>query len=121
MPALDPSQQQQQQQMDKGANSPDFVKKLFTMLEEQEYENIVRWNSLGDSFIVLDVCRPHAGRIRDESLQGSGRCCCIETVLLTSRPMNSQKRSSRAISSIPTLPHSSDSSISMDICYLERC
>lgn len=39
-----------------GANgNRDFVQKLFRMLEEPSYKNIVRWSDTGDSFVVLDV------------------------------------------------------------------
>ncbi|CAD8083022.1 unnamed protein product [Paramecium sonneborni] len=31
-----------------------FLKLLYKILENQEYENIIRWNDLGDKFIILD-------------------------------------------------------------------
>jgi osomolarity two-component system response regulator SKN7 len=37
------------------SGSTDFVKKLFLMLEDNSYENIVRWTHKGDSFVVLDT------------------------------------------------------------------
>lgn len=35
-------------------NSSDFVRKLYKMLEDPTYENIVRWGEGGDSFVVLE-------------------------------------------------------------------
>ncbi|KAE8449993.1 hypothetical protein EG329_007132 [Mollisiaceae sp. DMI_Dod_QoI] len=48
--------------MDKGGdmagqaanNSSDFVRKLYKMLEDPAYENIVRWGEGGESFVVLE-------------------------------------------------------------------
>ncbi|CDR46582.1 CYFA0S24e00474g1_1 [Cyberlindnera fabianii] len=37
------------------SGSTDFVKKLFLMLEDNSYENIVRWTPSGESFVVLDT------------------------------------------------------------------
>lgn len=37
------------------SGSTDFVKKLFLMLEDNSYDQIVRWTSKGDSFVVLDT------------------------------------------------------------------
>lgn len=37
------------------SGSTDFVKKLFLMLEDNSYENIVRWSKGGNSFVVLDT------------------------------------------------------------------
>ncbi|KAK5162603.1 hypothetical protein LTR04_003300 [Oleoguttula sp. CCFEE 6159] len=36
------------------ANSSDFVRKLYKMLENQTDENVVRWGNEGDSFVVLE-------------------------------------------------------------------
>ena len=33
----------------------DFVKKLFTMLEENRFDNIVNWSDNGDSFLIMDT------------------------------------------------------------------
>lgn len=38
-----------------GSGPNDFVRKLFSMLEEPEYRNIVRWTENGDSFVVIDT------------------------------------------------------------------
>lgn len=35
-------------------NSSDFVRKLYKMLEDPTYENIVRWGEGGESFVVLE-------------------------------------------------------------------
>lgn len=35
--------------------SNDFVRKLFSILESNQYPNIVRWSETGDSFMVLDT------------------------------------------------------------------
>lgn len=35
--------------------SNDFVRKLFNILESNQYSNIVRWSNTGDSFVVLDT------------------------------------------------------------------
>ncbi|EGV63239.1 kinase-regulated stress-responsive transcription factor skn7 [Yamadazyma tenuis] len=35
--------------------SNDFVKKLFQMLQEDSYKNVVRWTKDGDSFVVIDT------------------------------------------------------------------
>ncbi|KAH3674368.1 hypothetical protein WICMUC_003355 [Wickerhamomyces mucosus] len=37
------------------SGSTDFVKKLFLMLEDNSYDNIVRWTENGDSFVVIDT------------------------------------------------------------------
>ncbi|CAI4219588.1 unnamed protein product [Parascedosporium putredinis] len=37
-----------------GNTSSDFVRKLYRMLEEPEYDEIVRWGRDGDSFVVLE-------------------------------------------------------------------
>ncbi|EGW31922.1 uncharacterized protein SPAPADRAFT_61025 [Spathaspora passalidarum NRRL Y-27907] len=37
------------------SGSNDFVKKLFLMLEEDSYKDIVRWTHTGDSFVVLNT------------------------------------------------------------------
>ncbi|KAK9446393.1 HSF-type DNA-binding-domain-containing protein [Limtongia smithiae] len=36
-------------------SSSDFVKKLFKMLEDRSYRDIVRWSDAGDSFVVLET------------------------------------------------------------------
>ncbi|KAK9467770.1 HSF-type DNA-binding-domain-containing protein [Lipomyces arxii] len=36
-------------------SSSDFVKKLFKMLEDPSYKDVVRWSDAGDSFVVLDT------------------------------------------------------------------
>ncbi|ODQ51440.1 response regulator [Saitoella complicata NRRL Y-17804] len=36
-------------------SSSDFVKKLFKMLQDPTYRDVVRWSSSGDSFIVLET------------------------------------------------------------------
>jgi osomolarity two-component system response regulator SKN7 len=36
-------------------NSSDFVRKLYKMLEDPSYSEIVRWGDEGDSFVVLEV------------------------------------------------------------------
>lgn len=36
-------------------NSKDFVRKLYAMLEEPEYQQVVRWTPKGDSFVVVDA------------------------------------------------------------------
>jgi len=38
-------------------NSSDFVRKLYKMLEDPSYDNVVRWGEGGESFVVLDVRR----------------------------------------------------------------
>ncbi|KAI9891156.1 MAG: kinase-regulated stress-responsive transcription factor skn7 [Vezdaea aestivalis] len=35
-------------------NSSDFVRKLYKMLEDPSYEQVVRWGDAGDSFVVLE-------------------------------------------------------------------
>ncbi|KAI9824375.1 MAG: hypothetical protein M1819_000880 [Sarea resinae] len=35
-------------------NSSDFVRKLYKMLEDPSYEQVVRWGNEGDSFVVLE-------------------------------------------------------------------
>lgn len=35
-------------------NAPDFVKKLYRMLEDDQYHHIVDWSENGDSFIIKD-------------------------------------------------------------------
>lgn len=37
------------------SGSTDFVKKLFLMLEDNSYENVVKWTKNGDSFVVMDT------------------------------------------------------------------
>ncbi|KAG7924584.1 hypothetical protein KL925_005204 [Ogataea polymorpha] len=37
------------------SSGTDFVKKLFQMLEENSYADIVRWSEAGDSFIIADT------------------------------------------------------------------
>lgn len=37
------------------SGSNDFVKKLYQMLQEDSYKEIVRWTKNGDSFVVLDT------------------------------------------------------------------
>ncbi|CAG8670474.1 13545_t:CDS:2, partial [Ambispora leptoticha] len=37
------------------ANIPDFVKKLYRMLEDKSYSNIVSWGISGDTFVVHDT------------------------------------------------------------------
>lgn len=37
------------------SGSNDFVKKLFQMLQEDSYKDIVRWTSRGDSFVVINM------------------------------------------------------------------
>lgn len=37
------------------SSSNDFVKKLFQMLQEDSYKDVVRWTINGDSFVVLDT------------------------------------------------------------------
>ncbi|KAH3667177.1 hypothetical protein OGAPHI_002826 [Ogataea philodendri] len=37
------------------SSGTDFVKKLFQMLEENSYSDIVRWSDTGDSFIIADT------------------------------------------------------------------
>lgn len=37
------------------SGSNDFVKKLFQMLQQDNYKNIVRWTKNGDSFVVIDT------------------------------------------------------------------
>lgn len=37
------------------SGSNDFVKKLFQMLQEDSYKDVVRWTTNGDSFVVLDT------------------------------------------------------------------
>lgn len=36
-------------------NSSDFVRKLYKMLEDSTYKEIVRWTDGGESFVVLEV------------------------------------------------------------------
>ncbi|KAK9452766.1 HSF-type DNA-binding-domain-containing protein [Dipodascopsis uninucleata] len=38
-----------------GGSSSDFVKKLFKMLEDPSYRDIVRWGDSGDSFVVIET------------------------------------------------------------------
>ncbi|AOA64259.1 Transcription factor [Komagataella phaffii CBS 7435] len=38
-----------------GHGSTDFVKKLYQMLEDESYRDIVRWTDSGDSFVVLST------------------------------------------------------------------
>lgn len=38
-----------------GNSSNDFVKKLYQMLQIEEYQNVVRWTAAGDSFVVIDT------------------------------------------------------------------
>ncbi|KAK9475331.1 HSF-type DNA-binding-domain-containing protein [Dipodascopsis tothii] len=38
-----------------GGSSNDFVKKLFKMLEDPSYRQIVRWSDNGDSFVVIET------------------------------------------------------------------
>ncbi|KAG7195970.1 kinase-regulated stress-responsive transcription factor skn7 [Scheffersomyces spartinae] len=38
-----------------GNSSNDFVKKLYQMLQIDEYQNVVRWTVGGDSFVVMDT------------------------------------------------------------------
>lgn len=37
-----------------GNNSSDFVRKLYKMLEDPQYSEVVRWGDQGDSFVVLE-------------------------------------------------------------------
>ncbi|KAK9433821.1 HSF-type DNA-binding-domain-containing protein [Lipomyces doorenjongii] len=37
------------------SSSSDFVKKLFKMLEDPSYRDIVRWSDAGDSFVVIET------------------------------------------------------------------
>lgn len=37
------------------SGSNDFVKKLFQMLQEDTYKDVVRWTSSGDSFVVINT------------------------------------------------------------------
>ncbi|KAK6458742.1 HSF-type DNA-binding-domain-containing protein [Scheffersomyces xylosifermentans] len=37
------------------SGSNDFVKKLFLMLQEESYKDVVRWTTTGDSFVVLNT------------------------------------------------------------------
>ncbi|KAI5964053.1 SKN7 [Candida pseudojiufengensis] len=37
------------------SGSNDFVKKLFLMLQEDSYKNVVKWTQNGDSFVVLNT------------------------------------------------------------------
>lgn len=37
------------------SGSNDFVKKLFQMLQEADYKDVVRWTDAGDSFVVLNT------------------------------------------------------------------
>ncbi|KAK1572982.1 HSF-type DNA-binding protein [Colletotrichum navitas] len=38
-----------------GSNSSDFVRKLYKMLEDPAYANIVRWGNEGDTFVILET------------------------------------------------------------------
>ncbi|KAL0939616.1 HSF-type DNA-binding protein [Colletotrichum truncatum] len=38
-----------------GSNSSDFVRKLYKMLEDPAYSNIVRWGNEGDTFVILET------------------------------------------------------------------
>ncbi|KAF6805350.1 HSF-type DNA-binding protein [Colletotrichum sojae] len=38
-----------------GSNSSDFVRKLYKMLEDPGYGNIVRWGNDGDTFVILET------------------------------------------------------------------
>ncbi|KAM0276404.1 hypothetical protein ACHAQH_006806 [Verticillium albo-atrum] len=38
-----------------GNNSSDFVRKLYKMLEDPAYANIVRWGNEGDTFVILET------------------------------------------------------------------
>lgn len=37
------------------SGSNDFVKKLFQMLQEDTYKDVVKWTSSGDSFVVINT------------------------------------------------------------------
>ncbi|ROT35751.1 HSF-type DNA-binding protein [Sodiomyces alkalinus F11] len=37
------------------SNSSDFVRKLYKMLEDPAYSNIVRWGNEGDTFVILET------------------------------------------------------------------
>ena len=37
------------------SGSNDFVKKLFLMLQEDSYKEVVRWTAKGDSFVVINT------------------------------------------------------------------
>ncbi|KAH6686751.1 HSF-type DNA-binding protein [Plectosphaerella plurivora] len=49
MPEVDPSA------AGGGNNSSDFVRKLYKMLEDPAYANIVRWGNEGDTFVILET------------------------------------------------------------------
>ncbi|KAK2056476.1 HSF-type DNA-binding protein [Colletotrichum caudatum] len=38
-----------------GSSSSDFVRKLYKMLEDPDYANIVRWGNEGDTFVILET------------------------------------------------------------------
>lgn len=65
------------------------------MLEDSQYESIVRWGDEGDSFVVLEV-RSHMSDLVSTSLTGH-------------RTRNLPKTSYRGISSIAISPALSDS------------
>ena len=37
------------------SGSNDFVKKLFQMLQDENYKDIVKWTDSGDSFVVINT------------------------------------------------------------------
>jgi osomolarity two-component system response regulator SKN7 len=41
--------------MSNTSSGPDFVKKLFKMLEDDSYNDIVSWGINGDSFVVKEI------------------------------------------------------------------
>ncbi|KAH8117110.1 HSF-type DNA-binding-domain-containing protein [Phellopilus nigrolimitatus] len=53
---LAPAQQDMQKDTDDGLSSTsDFVKKLYKMLEDSAFANVVSWNQAGDAFVVKDM------------------------------------------------------------------
>ena len=54
-----------------GANSSDFVRKLYKMLESPQDDTVVRWGNEGDSFVVLEVGAGRVASLRGRRLNQS--------------------------------------------------
>lgn len=78
------------------------VKKLFKMLEDPSYRDVVRWSDAGDSFVVIEV-RSHLSIFQSYTPLISLLTCIKLTRSCLSRPTNSQKAYFRVTSSTPTL------------------